>query len=843
MLVRVPRLILLPALLALLPACGPEPRDSTPPSTTSPQKTRVDLYGDPLPPGAIARMGTARFRHEDSVNTIAFSPDGRLLISGTGLRETLYPSNAVYLWDLATGRERYRIAVPRGPVMSVAFSPDGKTWAMASENIDGDDNAISLRSASDGKELLRFHGHEILVWDVAFSPDGKTLASRGGDDTIRLWDVATGRERLKIEETDSGSPPTVAFSPDGRTLAAGYDLWDAVSGRKRLHLETDDTFSMQVVFSPDGNMLASAHESVVCLWNADTGKRIRERSALRGELPAFDFGDLDSVRSVVFSPNGNLLVVCWHSKLRVYDVATDKEVFVLNLLSEKRRGLYRFKSAAFSPDGSLLAVGCESGLIRMWDTATWTERHRREAHRRMVHAIALSPDGRTLASGSNDGTIRLWDAATGKPRGAIGGDKEGFASVAFSPDGKTLASGDAIGTVRLHDAATGSLLHTFTEKANARARGVAFSPDGDYLAATSPMCLWELDTGNKHLDFEPGVFGCTISFSPDGRIIASQECLWDAIKGKVLHRLAGHKNSIMSVAFSPDGKLLVTGSVGGRHSQDDSSIRLWEMATGKEIYKVAEEKGLIASVAFSPDGGLFASGGLDKTIRLRETATGKELVRLEGRAGSVLHVVFSPDGRRLASGHSDSTILIWDVAYVEPSTTRRPLKPGEMESWWENLAGDDSPRAHRAIWRIGANDGAVIPFLRDRLRPDPPDERTSERAGRILVDLDHDDIAVREKAARELVVAGSTAESMLLIARDAAGSAEVRARLDHILDGLHPPFPVPLGEPLRRWRAIQVLERIGSEETKEVLEMLANESPSLRERREAEAALERWRKR
>jgi WD40 repeat protein len=351
---------------------------------------------------------------------------------------------------------------------------------------------------------------------MSFSPDGRTLASGSGD-TIRLWDLATGQEQAVLAghtEQVTG----VSFSPDGRTLASGsldktIRLWDLATGKEQVVLwgNTAGAGVTSMSFSPDGRTLASvSHNPTIQLWDLTTGK---EQAMLWGH-------DAYAVTSVSFSPDGRTLASGSEDKtIRLWDLATGKERAVLTGHTDD------VTSVSFSPDGRTLASGSWDNTIRLWDLATGKERAVLAGHTNLVYSVSFSPDGRTLASGSWDNTIRLWDLATGKEQAVLAGHTESVESVAFSPDGRTLASGSKDKTIRLWDLATGQ------EQA-------------------------VLATGRR----------ISLSFSPDGRLAAvavSEDKtirLWDLATGKERAVLAGHTESVDSVAFSPDGRTLASGS-------------------------------------------------------------------------------------------------------------------------------------------------------------------------------------------------------------------------------------------------------------------------------------------
>ena len=366
-----------------------------------------------------------------------------------------------------------------------------------------------------------------------------------------------------------------------------------------------------------------------------------------------------TIREIQYSPDGTRLAVASSIGIWLYDTTTLQ-------VENSRNGEVALLtghtgwvlSVAFSPDGNTLASGSHDNTVRLWDARTGTLRHTLTGHTESVLSVAFSPDGNTLASGSHDNIVRLWDAVTGEHKRTLTGHTDKVTSVSFSPDGNKIASGGWDETVRLWDARTGTLIRTLARKS------VPSVQDAPTLGRRSH--------GAYYKDF---VY--SVAFSPDGNSIASGSRdgtvrLWDAGTGDLIHTLTGHTSEVhsisfseaYSVAFSPDGNTLASGSA-------DETVQLWDARTGKLIRTLTGHTEGISSVAFSPDGNTIATASADETVRLWDAHTGTLRHTLTGHTDWWSYsVTFSPDGNTLASRSSDGTILLWALTPLAPVNPR-----------------------------------------------------------------------------------------------------------------------------------------------------------------------------
>jgi RNA polymerase sigma factor (sigma-70 family) len=792
------------------PAPPAPAKDRTPTADT--RRPAADLHGDPLPEGALARMGTVRWRHGSAVVSVAFAGDGKSLASASH-------DGTFRLWEAATGKELRRFPAYQCSADAVALSRDGKVLAGHSG-----DAAVRLWDVASGQEVFRLGGSlNVRVSCFTLAPDGKVLAVgatiRGGKNVVRLHATDTGK--LLAEFTGhKGNVSALSIAPSGKTVAsAGEDgmvcLWDAATGKELRRLSGSKGRWQALAFSPDGKVLASASHNgkTVHLWDRQ-GKEVR-----RLTVPE------RWTWSVAFSPDGKRLATAGQA-VRVWDTATGKEVRRLEKVSAR--------SVAFSPDGRTLAAGCDYGAIRLWDAATGKERFAGRGHAGWIWSAAVSPDGRLVATACFDEQPRLWDARTGKELRRLAGLTGPAYHVAFAPSGRLVAAGLANGTVGLWDAATGERVLRLGHAHRKPVTAVTFSPDGHTLATGSHnegvVHLWKVSSGKEIRRLEaPSVE--PVAFSPDGKLLATGSLdittgkekvvrLFDST-GKEVRRFEG--GQVRTLAFSPDGKLLASAGIA-------DPIRLWDVASGKELRRLERTQKEIGRtrdvfrVCFSPDGRTLASAECDGVVWLWETATGQKRRRLAGHQRSVFHAAFAADGRTLVSSGADTTALVWDVL-TAPRGQARPL-----EAVWADLVGQDAARAYDALCTLAAAPRQSVPLLRQRLRPVPVTDPA--RLARLLAELGSDRFATRRRAMRELEQVGESAEPVLKKALGEKLSLETRRRVEQILERLTPKRLIAL-------RALEVLEHAGTAEARELLGQLSWGLPEAPLTREAKAVLRR----
>jgi WD40 repeat protein/serine/threonine protein kinase len=542
--------------------------------------------------------------HKDEADSVAFSPDGKMVASGDD-------NGYVILWDVATQKEHLRMKGHSEFIDGLAFSPDGKTLASAAN-----DSFVKVWRVADGAEVSTLTGHQGRLHKVQFSPDGTLLASSGSDDTVKLWDVSTWSERATLPNI---KPTDLAFSPDGKTLAtvagASVKLWNMPIGDFRISIDSQAGIYDSLAFSPDGTTLAAGSvRGSIELWDPSTGE---QRGTIKGHT-----GVIDGLR---YTPHGRLVA----------------------------------------------AAGSEA---KLWNPTTQNDYVTLKGHKRGVTAVSFSSDGKKLATGSLDKTVKLWDVATCKECVTLEGHAYAVASLAFCPGRNMIATGSRGEKIKVWDVTTGKELTTLERDAagpyyfSAAHYPLAFSPDGRFLAAASHSRakLWDVGTWQQRSTLHLGYQVQTLAFSPKGKRLAignNRISFWDPASSELLARLPRRPSLISAMAYSSDGKDVVTGDRNGK-------IRLWDVLKGEERFVFQGHSSKITSAALSSDGSLLATASYDATVKLWDVATGQEELRLAGDDSLESPVAFSPKGDLLATV-TGRIVKLWDVT-VDPNTDEHP---------------------------------------------------------------------------------------------------------------------------------------------------------------------------
>ena len=657
-------------------------------------------------------------------------------------------------WELPKAA---KMRLGKGDINAIQFSPDGTQLAV------GTDIGVWLYDVKTGEEISLFLG---ICGSLAFSPDGRFLVNSGGDyfsnlggsrweKKIELWEIATGQQ-----VTFPDMPPAAAvlkFCQNGKTLIS---LRKSRYTINHLDIKTGELTANQLGKRPgsvhletyalsDDKIAIGMSNGNIALWDTKTGKKLStlRENVRKLEVPDELVGLIDdenSVFALAFSPDGTRLASgSRDTTVQLWDITHKTEPITLRSHTNEPTVL------AFSPDGKMLASGGVDKRVQLWDTTIGKPIGACTGHVSDIRALAFSPDGKMLASGSSDGIIRFWNTQTAEPLSThITGHIASLEAATFLKDSATIASVGYNGIITLWNLKTfqKTTLQTNRTLEVIGFRGwyldLALSPDGTKLVSfgterTSPepwsddvLRLMDVSTGRELMSV-PGS-ASDLTFSPDAKIVAGTRSgtirLWNTETGETLDISlsdpnadpeAQHRPIIRTLEFSPDGRRLAGGTMGG-------DVQMWDTETGESLTSFfAEEpptgnryRDPITDVAFSSDGSLLAAGSMKKLrllgnrrqlgfkeisydvdvwgntllfspddtvliigliqsggIELWNLKSGKKLTTLDGHTNAVQTLAFSPDGKTLVSAGGDGTVLLWD--WDEVLTTARNRESDE----------------------------------------------------------------------------------------------------------------------------------------------------------------------
>jgi WD40 repeat protein len=606
-----------------------------------PQGSRLLIAGDRGARVFDRRQGyrVLRLRPATTLADATFSPNGQL-VAGAGIGQ----DHAVHIWDAQTGTPLYSL-LHSGEVFSVAFSPDGRLIATGSS-----DGTARVWSVAGGLELYRFSHprgqRSDAVRTVAFSSDSGRLLTVGGDRYARVFDLRRGRQALTLDNTVLLQ--SARFSHDGKLIATGgadrvIRIWNASSGGPVATLTSTGPIT-DLAFSNDDSMIASVGsvDTTAHVW------RLVDREAI-----AIIGFHRSGIEGITFSPDGRSVATTGRDG-DVYIARSDGGFKQAALLGHNGP----VRSAAFSPDGDAIVTAGEDGFARVWDArvdlsgpappGTPTELTN---HGLAVNAVDFSPNGRATLSAGSDGTARVLfsggRSVTVRHAGPI-------LAASFSRSGKSFITGSADGTAVVWRTADGSPLakfgHSSTDARLHMVNDAQLSPNGR-TAATAGQDgterLWDVRTGLLRRSLKHNGAVSSVRFSPNGMLVVSASvdrtaAVWRVSDGARLRTLRGHEAAVVAARFSPNGTQVATASL-------DGTAAIWNVASGELEHVLVGHADDVTAVAFSPDGSLLATSSLDRDARVWNVRTGRQVALLQVHQGVVSDVAFSSDGRWLAT--------------------------------------------------------------------------------------------------------------------------------------------------------------------------------------------------
>jgi WD40 repeat protein len=797
----------------------------------SAEQPRTDAFGNPLPEGALLRFGDMRWRHGNIITASALSPDGKLLATASNY--------AIALWDVRTGKRLHALCRFRDGdfyTSSLIFSADGRHLGTVHGEFACVWNAESGKEVlrltrdwrfgfsrcfftPDGKEFAVVDRERVFIHDLAsakrtrsvpvgpvhlFSPDGKTCVRVRQQTELIFSDLRTGEEKARwdVATEQNGSCNGLAFSQDGKNLAVVHQnqeiqIRTPFVTKVRARFPVPDTakhgtekghWEYTVGFSPDGKTLHLAtHAGTVHRWDLATGKELPVLKGHQGR--AVGCHPLPDGKTVLTTGDDGLI--------RRWDAATGREL-------GECVGYAGRTHSAYSPDGRFAAVGDARGRLDLWDAKTGKRLQELRHEGKAVLNLAFAPDCKTLAVGLSDGELHFWDVPSGREGNTLRWPAKQnwtFAhTLRFSPDGRSLIVSEYPNHTWLWEIATDK---------------VVWRGEGECASALSPD-------------------GATLATASVGPWVHFRDTATGEERGKFrLNSTAPERlgSVITALAFAPDGRRVAVAVM-------DGNVHLCDAPSGDEARQflaVTPSKSrfahhfghgnYVSSLAFSPDGRCLLTAGSDDLVRVWEVATGAEVLRRAGHEGRELQVAYGPGGRTALSSASDGQAYLWDL---RPAS----LSPTPLEKLWDALAAE--PReAYRAVWALSEAKGAAK-LLRARIAPVPPLD--ADRLKKLIGDLNSDRFKVRNEATRALAELGELAGPAMEEALKKKPALEIGQRLQRLLGSMkRDSSPADLS----RTRAVQALELASTAEARAVLRDWSAGAPGARLTEDARAALAR----
>lgn len=672
-------------------------------STSFAAENAQQANADPLPPGAVLRLGSTRLRPGGSVNLLTFSPDGSKLASWSS---ELYVTDALCIWDAKNGRLLRRIDLPGAGLNALVWRKDGHGAALLATRENGSilvwdftdvkaDPKIPPRRGMGGKMAAPAGGPPVDNESdscYAISPDGKTLAvgrSGGLENKLRPIRLRPLQSGVRIRELPAGKdlaqhPGNAAlllFTPDGKRL---------------------------VVFNAAKNLGGQRQEDkqLVVVWDAAGGKEIVRFTAPR---PA------RNNRPAIAVSDQTLAIGLEDGAASLWDLASgkDRRLDAGHVGKEPGQGYGTF-AVAFTPDGKTLVTAGRDGFVKLWDAASGRHLRTLERHYSWIEALAVSPDGRTIASAGQDGFIRLWDAASGADACPQPGHRFFLRQTALSPDGKTILTGGMDRTLRWWNAGTGQELRVVNLPGPLA--GLVISPDGKTVLGTvheDGLHAWDLATGREttpsELPRDKKAIGPMV-FTPNGRqlllVSGPRLSVWDWPALKMVRTIEIPKpakslgeNMCHSLTISPDGRWLVTAAMRSWYREEkglrfgyaaDGVVDVWDLGSGKRVHRLADGQGTYRSATYTADGRIVLIGGggtipaeggraarkFDGEMNLLDPLAARWIrsftpppptpgVQIRYTGATVL----APDGRTLYVSYNTGAIVGFEVATGQPRRT------------------------------------------------------------------------------------------------------------------------------------------------------------------------------
>ncbi|MFN2215551.1 MAG: toll/interleukin-1 receptor domain-containing protein [Anaerolineales bacterium] len=611
------------------------------------------------------------FSYEFNVSGVAFSPDGKTFLIGNSAG---IEWGGAELRDTESGEIIWTRDLSEPILSDVSFSPDGTQIVAAMGEY-----TVQLWNSATGKTIQEIHCENEFVRHAIFSPDGKNIlalsrSSLSGKYTIQSFDIQTG-EQIFLNETDAR---LIQYLPDGQSFIVGSNRYRSMDGTL---IQSNFLDKDPLAISSDGKFYISRNTITADLVSIGTNQSLHTLTGHTGD-----------VESAAFSKSDNFVITgSSDNTARVWDTASGALMLVLSGHTTPVRTI------AVSPDGTKILTGADHEA-RLWSITSEAKQNTILTNAE-IRSMALSPDGKYVLVGNSDGRTKIWDLSSGNVLRTITVKQGGTNTVAWSPVGKLIAV-PKDPDVGLYDFDSGELVKTL-QTPNGSSQNIeylTFSADGQWLFANyheSIARLWDVSSGQLLREFE-GVYSADghpyLRFSPDGSLVVrafntSDQAWIELPSGKTILYPEAIYGDVVS--FSNDSTLFAV--------TDGYAINVWDLGKKEIITTFSGHKDRVVSIAFSSDNSLLLTGSADKTAKLWDIASGKLLRTFNGHTAEVTNVAFMPDGKHIVTASLDGTIRVWQTDYrdlVDYACTRvgRDLTQDERIQYGINGGGATCPQ-------------------------------------------------------------------------------------------------------------------------------------------------------
>jgi WD40 repeat protein len=565
------------------------------------------LLGALMPPGGP--LLRTLVGHEDGVNAVGVTPDGRHVVSGSD-------DGTLKVWEIESGRVTQTLLGHELLVTGVAVTPDGLRVVSGST-----DTTLKVWEIESGRLIRTFAGHEGGVNAVAVTPDGRHAISGSDDGTLKVWEIESGRVSQTLAGHE-GEVSALAVTADGEYAVSGsWDrtlrVWELASGRMVRRLGHAGRVHALAVTPDKRHIVSGSDNGTLRVWDLATGRMIGK-----------PLGHTTCVHAVAVAPDSRRAVSgSGDGTLKVWELAGGR---VIETLKDHAGPVL---TVAVTPDSRHVVSGSADGTLRVWEFASRRAVQTPTTHARCVRAEAVTSDARYVLSRSADQALEVWDLTSDESPQRLAGHACRVFALAVTPDGRyaVLASADPM--LKLGEIASGQ---------------------------ATMLRVWEFASGRAvHALAGHAGLVLAVAVTADGRHVVSGSedktlRVWELASGESLQTLAGHKGWILAVAVTPDGRYAVSGST-------DKTLKVWELANGRAVRTLAGHEDLVRTVAVTPDGRYALSGSADKTLKVWELASGRVVQTLAGHESEVSTVAVTLRGRCAVSGSADRTLKVWDI--------------------------------------------------------------------------------------------------------------------------------------------------------------------------------------